>query len=58
MVSRLLTLTHYIYIEVFLKKAEIISIEVNVIFNKCDEVLQYDLENALNKLGINEDWKS
>jgi len=41
--------------KVFLKKVEIISTEVNVTFEEYDEVLQYDLKDASDKLGINKD---
>ncbi len=44
--------------EIFLKKAEIISTEVNVTFEEYNEILQYDLKDAPNELEINEDWKS
>jgi len=44
--------------EIFLKKAEIIFLDVNVIFKKYDEVFQFDLKDAPNELGINKDWKS
>ena len=43
--------------EMFLKKAGIISTEVNVIFEEYEEVLQYDPEDVPNELRINEDWK-
>ncbi len=51
--SRLLTPIHYTHMEMFLKEAEIISTEINVTFEEYEEVLQYDPENAPNKLGIN-----
>ncbi len=57
MTNRLLTPTYYTHIEVFLKKAGIISTKVNVTFDKFEKVLQYNPEDALNELGINEDWK-
>ncbi len=56
--SKLLILTHCTYMEIFLKKAEIIFLDVNVIFKKYDEVFQFDLKDAPNELGINKDWKS
>ncbi len=37
--NRLLTLIHYIHIEIFLKEAGIISTEVNVTFKEYEEVL-------------------
>ncbi len=40
--------------EIFLKKAGIISTEVNVTFEEFDEVIQYDPEDALVELDINE----
>ena len=55
--SRLLTLTYYTYMKVFLKEVEIISTEINVIFKEHEEVIQYDSNDALNELGINEDWE-
>ncbi len=58
MANRLLILTYYSHIKIFLKKAEIISTEVNVTFEEFDKVLQYDLKDASNELGINEDWES
>ena len=56
-VSRLLTPTHYTYIEIFLKEVGIISTKVNVTFNEYEEVCQYDPEDAPNELGINENWE-
>ena len=32
--------------------------EINVTFEEYDEVVQYDLEDVLNELGINENWES
>jgi len=55
--SRLLIPIHCTYMEIFLKEAGIISTEMNVIFDKFDKVLRYDLKNASEQLGINEDWK-
>ena len=52
--SRLLILTHCTHMEIFLKKAGIISTEVNVTFEEFDEVIQYDPEDALVELDINE----
>jgi len=37
--SKLLTLTHCTYTEIFLKKARIVFIEINVTFEEYDEVL-------------------
>ena len=56
--SRLLTPIYCTHTEIFLKEAEIILTEVNITFEECDEILQYDSENALNELCINENWKS
>jgi len=53
-VSKLLIQTHCIYIEIFLKEVGIIFTEVNVTFDEWEEVLQYDLENVLNELEIND----
>ena len=53
--NNLLTLTHCTHMKVFLKKAEIIFTEVNVTFEEYNEVLQYDLKGASDKLGINKD---
>jgi len=53
--SKLVTSTYYTYIKVFLKEAGIISIEVNITFEKHEKVLQYDPNDALNELRINED---
>ncbi len=58
MTSKLLTLTHCMHTEIFLKEVGIISSEVNVTFDEIDEVLQYDLENAPEQLGLNKNWKS
>ncbi len=55
--SKLLTLIHYTHIEIFLKEVEIITTEINVTFEEYDEVFQYDLKDASNKLDINKDWK-
>ncbi len=55
--SRLLTSTHCTYMEMFLIEAEIISTGMNVTFDDKVEELQYDPENASDKLGINEDWE-
>ncbi len=55
--SKLLTLTYCIHTELFLKKVDIITLEVNVIFEKYDEVFQYDPEDTLVELGINKNWK-
>ena len=54
-ISKLLIPTYYTYIELFLKEAGIISIEVNVIFEKHEKVLQFDPNDASNELEINED---
>ncbi len=56
--SRLLILTHCTHMKIFLKEAGIISMEINVTFEEYDEVVQYDLEDVLNELGINENWES
>jgi len=56
--SRLLIPTHCTHTEIFLKKAGIISTEVNITFEEFDEILQYDPEDAPNELGINENWES
>jgi len=40
--------------KIFLKKAGIISSEVNIIFDKYKKVLNYDPEDKPNELGINE----
>ena len=56
--NKLLILTHYTHIEIFLIEAEIISTEGNIIFDNQVKELQYDPEDVLDKLGINEDWKS
>jgi len=42
----------------FLKEAGIVSSEVNVTFDDKVKAMQYDPEDASNKLRINEDWKS
>ncbi len=55
--SRLLILTHCIHMKMFLKEARIILTEVNITFEKYEEVLQYNPEDMLNELGINEDWE-
>ncbi len=55
--SRLLTLTHCSHIKIFLREAGIISIEVNVTFDNRVEEMQYDPEDALDELEINENWK-
>ncbi len=55
--SRFLMPIHCTHTEIFLKKAKIISIEVNVTFEEYDEVMQYDPKDAPKELGINEDWK-
>src|SRR6266542_5197885 len=57
MASRLLILTHCIHMKMFLKEARIILTEVNITFEKYEEVLQYNPEDMLNELGINEDWE-
>jgi len=57
MTSRLLTPTHCSHTKTFLKEAGIISSEVNVTFNDRVEEMQYDPEDAPDKLGINEDWE-
>ena len=44
--------------EIFLLEAGIILIDVNVIFDDKVEEIRYDLEEAPDELGINEDWKS
>ena len=54
-VSNLLTPTHCTHTEMFLLKAGIISTDVNVTFDDKVEEIRYDPEEALNKLGINED---
>jgi len=46
------------YIEMFLKEAEIIFMKINVTFKKHEEVLQYDPNDAPNELDTNKDWKS
>jgi len=56
-VSNLLTLTHCIHTEMFLLEARIISTDVNVTFDDKIEEIRYDLKEAPDKLGINEDWK-
>ena len=56
-ISRLLTLTYCIHVEIFLKKAEIISLEINVTFNENIEELSFDPKDALNELDINKDWE-
>ena len=43
--------------KMFLKEARIILTEVNITFEKYEEVLQYNPEDMLNELGINEDWE-
>jgi len=53
--SRLLTPTYCTYTKIFLKEARIIFIEVNITFEKFDEILQYDPKDASNELKINED---
>ena len=55
--SRLLTLTHCTYTEMFLMKAGIIARGINVTFDDKVEKLQYDSQDAPEELGINEDWK-
>ena len=44
--------------KIFLLEAGIILIDVNVIFDNKVEEIRYDLEEAPDELGINEDWKS
>ncbi len=56
--SRLLTLTHCIYTEMFLIEAGIISLGVNITFDDKIEKIRYNLEDAPEELGINEDWES
>ncbi len=56
--SRLLIPTHCTHTEIFLLEAGIISIGVNVTFDDKVEEMRYDLEDASDELGINEDWKS
>ena len=55
--SRLLTLTHCSYTEIFLIEAGIISSEVNVTFDDKVEEIRYDPKDAPDELGINEDWE-
>ncbi len=55
--SKLLTPTHCTHTEIFLIEAGIISTGVNIIFDDQMEELQYDPEDASDKLGINENWK-
>ena len=55
--SKLLTPTHCTHMEMFLMKTGIISIGVNVTFDDKMKELQYDLEDASDELGINENWK-
>jgi len=57
MTGRLLILTYYTHIKIFLKEAGIISTEMNITFEEFNEVFQYDPEDASNELGINENWK-
>ena len=54
----LLTTTHCTHTEIFLKEAEIIFTEMNVTFDDDIEEMRFDLKDALDKLGINEDWES
>ncbi len=56
--SKFLTLIYCTHMEIFLKKAEIISTEVNVTFEDYEEVLQYDPEDTSDELRINENWES
>ena len=41
--------------ETFLKKAEIIFMEINITFEKMDEILPYNPKNVSIELEINED---
>ncbi len=56
-VSRFLTPTHCIHIKMFLLEAEIISTDVNVIFDDKVEKIRYDSEEVSDELSINEDWE-
>ncbi len=56
-ISKLLIPTHCTHTELFLKKAEILSTEVNITFKEFDEILQYDPEDVSEQLKINENWK-
>ncbi len=56
-VNKLLTPTHCIHMEIFLIKVEIILTGGNITFDDQVEELQYDPEDASDKLEINEDWK-
>ena len=55
--SKLLTPTHCTHTEMFLMKAGIILTKVNITFDDKVKELQYDPEDAPDKLGINEDWE-
>ncbi len=52
--SSLLIPTYCIYTEIFFEGAGRYAI---VTFNENDEVFQYDLEDILEDIGINQDWK-
>ncbi len=56
--SELLMLTNYIHTEFFLREAEIITSNSNIIFDKYEKIIQFDLKNILIELEINKDWKS
>ncbi len=56
--SRFLTPTHCTHTEIFLIEAGIISSRVNIIFDDKVEEMRYDLKDAPDELGINEDWES
>ena len=55
--SRLLISTHCTHTEMFLLEVGIISTDVNVTFDDKVEEVQYNSEDVLNELGINENWK-
>ncbi len=55
MISNLLTLTYCIYTEIFLKEAGILETCANIMFEEYNKVLQYDLEDVLEDIRVNQD---
>ncbi len=55
MISNLLIPTYCIYIEIFLKGAGILEICANIMFEEYNKVFQYDLEDALEDIRVNQD---
>ncbi len=52
--SNLLISTHCTYIEMFLKKVNILEMCANVTFNEYKDILQYDSKDALEDIRINQ----